>query len=63
MRIQELNNYKDCRIIELPGKHGEIKLIVPNRKPTDEEWQILHRVIAETIVNAAKLRQLRSDSV
>jgi hypothetical protein len=39
------------RIVKIPGKHGDISLVVPNRNPTTEELESLHRVIAETIKN------------
>ncbi|WP_342432599.1 hypothetical protein [Neobacillus sp. FSL H8-0543] len=48
----------DGSVIEITGKHGTIRLIVPNRRPTLEELERLHRVIAETMVNSAKKRQL-----
>lgn len=45
---------EDNRIIDIPGKHGKIKLVVPNRKPTNEELAQLHKVVAQTIVNTHK---------
>ncbi|WP_257985204.1 hypothetical protein [Bacillus sp. T33-2] len=39
---------EDSRIVEIPGKHGRIKLVVPNRKPTEEELAQLHKTVAET---------------
>lgn len=45
------------QIIEIPGKHGTIRLVVPERKPTQEELQSLHRVIAETMVRTSKIEQ------
>lgn len=47
----------DNRIVEIQGKHGRINLVVPNRKPTKEELDNLHRIIAETIVNTHRLKQ------
>lgn len=48
---------EDNRIIDIPGKHGKIKLVVPNRKPTDDELAQLHKVVAQTILNTHKRRQ------
>jgi hypothetical protein len=45
------------RIIEIPGKHGLIRLVVPGNKPTQEELDDLHMVVAKIIVKAAKLQQ------
>jgi hypothetical protein len=45
---------KDVSLMEIPGKYGRILLVIPERKPTSEELQSLHRVIAEVIVNTAK---------
>jgi hypothetical protein len=42
------------RVVEIEGKHGLIRLIIPNRKPTQEEWIGLHTVIAESIVSGEK---------
>jgi|UPI0005D12B92 hypothetical protein len=38
----------------IQGKHGLIGIIVPSRKPTEEEWTELHRTIAEIAVKQAK---------
>jgi hypothetical protein len=40
--------------IDIPGKHGLIKLAVPKRKATEEEVIELHRAVAEVIVNCSK---------
>lgn len=49
------------RIIEIPGKHGAIRLVVPERKPTLEELQSLHRTIAETMVRTSKIEQQQKE--
>lgn len=49
------------RIIEIPGKHGSIKLVVPENKPTLEELQSLHRTIAETMVRTSKKEQQQKE--
>lgn len=41
-------------IIEIPGKHGKIKLHVPKREPTQEEIDELHRAIAEVAINIGR---------
>jgi hypothetical protein len=45
------------RIIEIPGKHGLIRLVVPDNKPTKEELDHLYQVIAQTIVNTHRRKQ------
>ncbi|WML42713.1 hypothetical protein [Neobacillus sp. PS3-40] len=47
----------EYRIIEIPGKHGKINLMVPNREPTEEEINHLHKVIAETIVETYRRKK------
>jgi hypothetical protein len=39
------------RIIEIPGKHGLIRLVVPDNKPTQEELDDLHMTVAVSIYN------------
>jgi hypothetical protein len=45
------------KIMEIPGKHGTIRLVIPENKPTVEELQSLHRLIAETMVRTSKIEQ------
>lgn len=45
---------EENRVIEIKGKHGFINLVVPKRQPSESEWNELHRVVAETIVNKSK---------
>lgn len=40
----------DKRIVEIQGTHGMIYLGIPNRKPTEEEWDELHNTIAKAII-------------
>jgi len=40
----------DKVMVSIPGKHGEIRLIVPNRNPTESELNDLYRVIAEVAI-------------
>lgn len=47
----------EYRIVEIDGKYGKICLIVPNKKPTKEEWVELHHTIAEAIINSYKKEQ------
>lgn len=44
----------EYRVINIAGKHGIINLIIPNKEPTQEEWEELHKVIAEVLINAEK---------
>lgn len=39
------------RVKVINGKHGRIVLTIPDRKPTEEEWRHLHKIVAEIIVN------------
>ncbi len=41
-------------IVEIPGKHGKIRLHFPKREPTQKEIDDLHRTVAEVIVNINK---------
>jgi hypothetical protein len=45
------------RIIKIQGKHGEINLMVPENKPTQEQLYDLHKVVADIIVKAARVQQ------
>lgn len=44
-------------MVSIPGKHGEIRLIVPNRAPTDAEIDELHRTIAEVLLKSEQEKQ------
>lgn len=39
----------DERVVEIPNGNGIIKLIVPADKPTNEEWEELHKRIANAL--------------
>lgn len=41
-------------IIEIPGKHGRIKLHIPKKEATREDIEEFHREIAEAIIIDSK---------
>lgn len=52
----------DTRIVNISGKHGEIRLIVPNRAPTEEELNDLYRVLAEVAIKIEQNRVRQTES-
>lgn len=49
-----MRNIEEQVAVWLDGKHGKIGLILPDRKPTIDEWNELHQEIAEIMVRAIK---------
>lgn len=49
-----MKNEKTYRIVEIPGKHGQIHLHIPNEEPTQEEIDELYRTVAEVAINIYK---------
>lgn len=47
---------EDKRIVEMEDEHGKIYLVIPNRKPTKEEWDELYKGIAKAIIMDEKYK-------
>lgn len=52
--MSESKREGEYKLIEIPGKHGRIKLMVPSRSPSKQELNRLYKTIAGTIINAYK---------
>lgn len=50
------------RKVELQGKHGKINLMIPDRDPTQEEIDQLHKTAAKVIVNTIKHQNKKASS-
>lgn len=44
----------EYRMVEIEGKHGIINLGIPEKEPTQEEINELHKTVAEVVVNTNK---------
>lgn len=49
-----MSSNEEYKCVRFKGKHGMINLMIPNREPTQDEIEELHRSIAEVIVNNSK---------
>lgn len=41
-------------IAYIPTPNGRIGIIIPENKPTEEEWYELHKIVAEILISSAK---------
>jgi hypothetical protein len=44
-------------LLYIEGRHGRIGIIVPDRKPTEQEWKNFNETITEIIYNPNNIKE------